>query len=112
MGLCRQSISTIISSSKYGGNLKFEKCLADTCLLKRTNEKGTLIITVYVDNILCIGNRKVIDCLKIKLSNVFEVKDESLMDEYVGCSVVTKKTGNIVLHQPHLRKKIREEFGR
>ena len=36
--------------------LNFEKCLADTCLLKRKNKKGTLIIAVYVDNILCIGN--------------------------------------------------------
>ena len=40
------------------------------------------------------------------------MKDEGSMDEYVGCSVITNKTGNIVLHQPHLLKKIREEFGK
>ena len=79
-------------------NLKFEKCLADTCLLKRLNNKGTIIISVYVDNILCIWNCKAIDCLKIELSNFFEVKDEGLMEEYVGCSVLTNETGNIVLH--------------
>ena len=50
-------------------NLKFEKCLADTCLLKRTNKKGALIIAVYVNNILCIRNHEAIDCLKIELSN-------------------------------------------
>ena len=49
-------------------NLKFEKCLADTYLLKQTNEKVALIIAVYVDNILCIRNRKAIDCLKNELS--------------------------------------------
>ena len=30
----------------------------------------------------------------------------------MGCSILTNKTGNIVLHQPHLLKKIREEFGK
>ena len=93
-------------------NLKFENCLADTCLLKRTNKKGTLIIAVYVDDILCIRNRKAIDCLKNELSNVFEVKDEGSMEEYVGFSILTNETGNIILHQPHLLKKIKEEFGK
>ena len=92
--------------------LNFEKCLADMCLLKRKNEKGTLIIAVYVDDILCIGNRKAINCLKIKLSSFFEVKDEGLMEKYVGCSVLMNETGNIILHQPHLLKKIREEFSK
>ena len=34
------------------------------------------------------------------------------MEEYVECSVLTNKTGNIILHQPHLLKKIRKEFGK
>ena len=33
------------------------------------------------------------------------------MEEYVGCLVVRNVVGNIVLHQPHLIKKIKLEFG-
>ena len=33
------------------------------------------------------------------------------MEEYVGCSVVRNTVGNIVLHQPHLIKKVKLEFG-
>ena len=68
--------------------LGFEKCMADSCLLKRSNDKGTLIICVYVDDILCIGDRSAIDSIKVELSEYFSVKDEGKMEEYVGCSVM------------------------
>ena len=68
--------------------LGFKKCLAYACLLKQTNDKGTLIVCVYVDKMLCVGDRAAIDLLKIKLAKHFEVKDKGKMEECVGCSVV------------------------
>ena len=48
--------------------LGFKKCMADPCLLKRKNEAGTLIVCVYVDDILCIVDRRAIDSIKEELS--------------------------------------------
>ena len=40
--------------------LKFQKCLADSCLLMRKDENGTLVVCVYVDDTMCLGDRKAI----------------------------------------------------
>ena len=90
----------------------FEKCLADGCLLKRSNKFGNIVVCVYVDDNMCIGNRKAIDVFKDELKKYFSIKDEGKMEEYVGCSVYRKGNGNLVMHQPHLLKKIEREFGK
>ena len=88
------------------GKLGFEKCLADTCLLKRTKSTGTVIVCVYVDDTICVGDRAAIDELKIEIAEYFNIKDEGKMEEYVGCSVSRDKEGRIIMQQPHLLKKI------
>ena len=66
---------------------------------------------MYVDDILCIGDRRAIDLIKEELSKYFSVKDEGRIEEYVGCSVLRNSIGDIILHQPYLIKKINQEFG-
>ena len=51
--------------------LGFDKCFANSCLLKCTDNNKTLIIYVYVDDILCIGDRKAINSIKKELSIFF-----------------------------------------
>ena len=91
--------------------LGFEKCMADPCLLKRINDNGTVIICVYVDNILCVRDQRAIDAMKNELTKYFLVKDEGRMEEYVGCLVVRDTVRDVIFHQPHLIKKIELEFG-
>ena len=90
--------------------LSFEKCMADSCLLNRSNDKRTLIICIYVNDVLCIGDRSAIDLIKVELSKYFSVKNEGKMEEYVGYSLMRNSIGNVILHQPHLIKKIKLEF--
>ena len=66
---------------------------------------------MYVNDILCFGNRQAINSLKVEQARYFPVKDEGKMEEYVGCLVMRNAVGNIVIHQPHLIKKIQLEFG-
>ena len=49
--------------------------------------------------------------MKSELSKHFSVKDEGRLEEYVGCLVVRDTVGDVILHQPHLIKKIGLEFG-
>ena len=51
----------IMTSAEMG----FEKCLADGCLLKRTNKFGSIIVCVYVDDTMCVCDRRAIDEFKI-----------------------------------------------
>ena len=97
----------VMTSSK----IKFEKYLADGYLLKRENKYGILIVCIYVDDTMCIGTRKAIDQFKKELKEFFSTKDEGKMEEYVGCSVIRKGNGKLIMHQPHLLRKIKREFG-
>ena len=39
----------------------FEKCMANQCLLKREDESGVVVICIYVDDTLCIGDREALE---------------------------------------------------
>merc|ERR1712242_241049 len=42
-------------------SLEFEKSKKDGCLFKRKNDKGTVIICAYVDDMLIIGDEEAVD---------------------------------------------------
>ena len=44
----------------------FEKCMADQSLLKREDESGVVLICIYVDDTLCIGDREALENSQIK----------------------------------------------
>ena len=46
-----------------------------------------------------------------ELKEFFNTKDEGKMEEYVGYSVIRKDNGKLTMHQPHLLRKIKREFG-
>ena len=92
-------------------DLKFEKCYADACLLIRKDKSGTLVICVYVDDTLCLGDQKAINKSKSEIQGHFKTKDEGMMTEYVGCTVHRGKSGKLIMHQPHLLSKLKREFG-
>ena len=64
--------------------LGFQKCLADGCLLYKKDESGTIIICLYVDDLLCIGDKKAIEKFKRDIKKFFNTKEEVTFDEYVG----------------------------
>ena len=48
-------------SQAMENEMGFEKCLADECLLKRRIEKGSIVVCVYIDDTLCVGNKEAIN---------------------------------------------------
>ena len=61
------------------GKLGFTKCMPDNFLLTCTTASGTLILCVYIDDTLCIGNQKCIDKFKKDIKEHFTVKEEGKM---------------------------------
>ena len=89
--------------------LSFEKCLAEPCLLMKKSDLGIVIFCLYVDDILCIGNREAVNDAKFEIKKFFKITDEGDMKEYVGCSVQHFER-KLIMHQPELIKKIRKFF--
>ena len=66
---------------------------------------------VYIDDILCTGNKRAIQEFKDEIKNHFAIKEEGEMKEYIGCKV--KKTGkkSRIIYQDDLIRKIEKNFG-
>ena len=98
---------TKVMENKMG----FLKCMADECLLMRTTEKGTVIVCVYIDDTLCLGEKEVISEFKNELKKHFAIKEEGEMKEYVGCKVSKTGKKSLIMYQDDLIKKMDRIFG-
>ena len=63
--------------------MKFQKSFSDPCLVYKKDENGTVMLGIYVDECLCIGDRQAIENTKSNLKRNCEIKDEGPMQEYV-----------------------------
>lgn len=56
-------------------DMGFSKCLADKCLLSRKITEGIVIVCIYIDNTLCIGDTIAVNKFKTKIKEYFETKE-------------------------------------
>ena len=87
----------------------FEKCLINQCLLNRKGESGIIIICLYIDDTMIVGNKKEIKKFKEEIKMHFKTKEEGDMKDYVGC-MIKRKNDKIFLHQTDLIEKLEKEF--
>lgn len=100
----KKSISVLIK------DMNFSKCAGDECLLMRSNNAGTVVICVYIDDTLCAGNEEALDIFKKELKSFFATKEEGKMDEYVGCQIKQVSKDIIVMYQSDLLNKLKRTF--
>ena len=68
--------------------LNFEAGKVDPCLLIRTNEDGTVIVALYVDDCLCIGDLTLIKSLEKGLEEAsLIIKVENDLSDYLSCEI-------------------------
>ena len=89
----------------------FEKCKANKCLLFRKDMIGTVIMCIYINNTLCVGDELVIDNFKQQLRVYFDTKEEGLTEEYVRCKVKRKKDNELIMYHDGLLSKIQKIVG-
>ena len=97
--------------SKMTKDMGFNKCLSDECLLFRSTEDGMVIVCVYIDDTLCVGDEKAVKKFKNEIKEHFETKEEGKMNEYVGCKVKCTNEKSIIMYQDDLIHKIEKTFG-
>ena len=88
----------------------FKKSDANGCLLMRVIELGTVILCVYVDDMLVVGDKTAVEDFKQEIKKHFNTKEEGTLDEYVGCKVV-RKGDELHMFQPDIMYKLEKEFG-
>ena len=69
----------------------------------------TLIICLYIDDTMIVGNEIEIKNFKEEIKAHFKTKEEGEMKDYVGC-MIQKKNNKIFLHQSDLIMKLEREF--
>ena len=67
--------------------LGFRKCMNDQCLYIKKNEEGVIVVCLYIDDILCVGNQNAIEKFNKDIEKFFVTKEEGEMTEYVGCMI-------------------------
>ncbi|GKC27388.1 zinc finger, CCHC-type containing protein [Tanacetum coccineum] len=92
-------------------SLDFKKCALEQAIYTKTSRDSTLLIGVYVDDLIITGTpRKEIDKFKAKMEEKFEMSDLGLLAYYLE-KKVTQTRGDISIKQSAYANKILKEAG-
>ncbi|GJX91942.1 ribonuclease H-like domain, reverse transcriptase, RNA-dependent DNA polymerase [Tanacetum coccineum] len=92
-------------------SLDFKKCALEQAIYTKTSRDSTLIIGVYVDDLIITGTpRKEIDKFKAQMEKKFKMSDLGLLAYYLGIEV-TQTGGDISIKQSAYANKILKEAG-
>ena len=90
----------------------FETCANDNCLLKRKNELGNVFISLYVDDLMCVGDKQAVMKAVEDIQRVYKIKINNEEDESEFVGVTYEKDGDkILISQPDTIKKLDKKFG-
>ncbi|GJV50200.1 ribonuclease H-like domain, reverse transcriptase, RNA-dependent DNA polymerase [Tanacetum coccineum] len=91
--------------------LNFKKCALEQAVYTRTDKTSTLLIGVYVDDLIVTGtSKKEIESFKYQMQEQFEMSDLGLLAYYLGIEV-TQKWGEISIKQTGYATKILKDTG-
>jgi len=87
--------------------------MIDECVYKYTNSNASLIIGVFVDDILCLETDKdIIDWFRLQLSDKFTVTMKSTVDSFLGMHITRYLLSKrICLSQPGYIISLMSRFG-
>jgi hypothetical protein len=90
----------------------FVRSKADPCLLTRRNGKGIVMLCLYVDDVLIVGNQEAIDEVKIEIDTVFKTKKTGKLTEYVGVTIQDAEDAPnaMLLSQPDAISRLEKYF--
>ena len=90
----------------------FDRSLIDPCLLRRNNIDGEVILCLYVDDVLCVGDGKAVANTASEMGAKFSIKNQGPLTEYVGCKFISNvDRSKVWVTQPDLIKRLEAKFG-
>nr|GEX17878.1 ribonuclease H-like domain, reverse transcriptase, RNA-dependent DNA polymerase [Tanacetum cinerariifolium] len=92
-------------------SLDFKKCSLEQAIYTKTSNDSTLLIGVYVDDLIITGPpKKEINKFKAQMEEKFKMSDLGLLAYYLGIDV-TQTNGDISIKQSAYTRKILKEAG-
>ncbi|GJY24572.1 ribonuclease H-like domain, reverse transcriptase, RNA-dependent DNA polymerase [Tanacetum coccineum] len=92
-------------------SLDFKKCALEQAIYTKTLKDSTLLIGVYVDDLIITGTpKKEIDKFKAQMEEKFKMSDLGLLAYYLGIEVA-QTDGDISIRQSAYANKILKEAG-
>ena len=67
---------------------KFKKSQIDACVLTREDEHGVIILCIYVNDALMVGDPRAIEKTVSQVKTKVSLKDIRPLSEYAGCKMV------------------------
>src|SRR5258708_8493802 len=112
-GLKQVSLAWNKQANKSLKQLGFQRCLYDTGVYILTRNDSILVIILYVDDVLFLGNNKT---LLLEKKNAFmkiwECRDLGQISEYLRMKIIRdRKQKKLIIDQIDYAKKIVEHFG-
>ena len=90
---------------------KFQRCSKEPSLYRKEEKGGTLVVVVYVDDLLVTGSSlHLIHQFKKEMASKFEMSDLGKLTYYLGIEVCQSQEG-FTLKQERYARKILEECG-
>ncbi|KAI3520492.1 hypothetical protein L1887_09941 [Cichorium endivia] len=91
--------------------LGFRKCAQEQAVYKLQSKSSTLIIGVYVDDMIVTGSsEKQIQEFKVRMNSIFDMSDLGKLNYYLGIEVKQEKD-RIFIKQENYAERILEEAG-
>ena len=89
----------------------FTRSHADACVLHRSDQDGTIILCIYVDDALMIGDDSAITKTVVQLRSKLSLKEVGILKEYVGCTIIHElEKKKLIMCQPDLLTKLEKTF--
>ena len=60
------------------GKMGFKKSDADECLLMRAEDQVTVILCVYINDMLVVGDKLAVEAFKKEITKFFNTKEEGM----------------------------------
>lgn len=90
-------------------SLEFKKCNLEQAVYTKRNKNSTIIVGVYVDDLIITGTpKKEVELFKSQMEEKFEMSDLGLLAYYLGIEV-TQTGGEITIKQTGYINKILKE---
>lgn len=85
----------------------FKQCISDPCVFINKD----VIIGVYVDDMVLVGEIEIIEDVKSRLSEIFEIKDFSEASHLLGMDITRRKKNELTIDQENYINDVLQEFG-
>ena len=118
LGACMQAVYRLVQASREFyleisnfliKKREFIKSQVEPCLLAKTINDKHVIVGLYVDDLLFIGDHELITEEIYKINDSYGIRMKYPVTDYVGCELVHEKDG-IKLHQMTIINKIADNF--